>query len=50
VDSETGSSASIGTKQSCYAWSFPIAGLATVTATAKTGSGPIGLQVYKKKK
>jgi hypothetical protein len=50
VDSETGSSASIGAKQSCYAWSFPIAGLAKVTATAKTGSGPISLQVYKKKK
>jgi hypothetical protein len=50
VDAEAGSSASIGAKQSCYAWSFPIAGLAKVTATAKTGSGPISVQVYKKKK
>jgi hypothetical protein len=50
ADSETGSSASIGAKASCYAWAFPIAGLVKVTATAKTGSGPISLQVYKKKK
>lgn len=50
VDSETGASASIGAKGSCYAWAGPIAALAKVTATAKTGTGPIALQVYKKKK
>jgi hypothetical protein len=50
VDTETGSAASIGAKPNCYAWAFPIAGLVKVTATAKTGSGPISLQVYKKKK
>lgn len=49
-DSEQGPAASIGGKQSCYAWAWPVAGLVKVTATAKTGSGPIGLQVYKKRK
>jgi len=50
VDSQTGAMAAIGAKQSCYAWTLPAAGLVKVTATAKTGSGPIMLQVYKKKK
>lgn len=50
VDSETGSSASVGGKQSCIPWSGLIAGLAKATATAKSGTGPISLQVYKKKK
>ena len=50
ADSETGPAASIGAKQSCYQWSGAIAVLAKVTATAKTGSGPIALQVYKKRK
>lgn len=50
VDSETGASASIGAKGNCYPWAGPIAALAKVSATAKTGTGPIGFQVYKKKK
>ena len=50
VDAETGSAASIGGKNSCYAWAWPVAGLVKVTATAKAGSGAIGMQVYKKKK
>ncbi|UQA63799.1 hypothetical protein E8A73_027320 [Polyangium aurulentum] len=50
VDQETGASASIGPKQTCYAWPFPLPGLVKVVAKARTGTGPIALQVYKKKK
>lgn len=50
VDAETGASASVGGKGNCIAWPGPIAVLGKVTATAKTGTGPIALQVYKKKK
>lgn len=49
-DTETGPAASIGGKTACYAWAWPVAGLVKVTATAKSGTGPISVQVYKKKK
>jgi hypothetical protein len=50
VDQETGASASIGPKTSCYAWPFPLPGMVKVSAKARTGTGAIALQVYKKKK
>jgi hypothetical protein len=50
VDQEAGSSASIGQKTSCYAWPWPVPAMVKVNATAKTGSGPVAIQIYKKKK
>jgi hypothetical protein len=50
VDQESGSSASIGPKQSCYQWPFPLPGMVKISAKARTGTGPVALQVYKKKK
>ncbi len=50
VDQEAGSSASIGAKQSCYAWPWPVPAMVKVNAMAKTGTGPVAVQVYKKKK
>lgn len=50
VDQESGASASIGPKQSCYAWPFPLPATVKIVAKARTGSGAIALQAYKKKK
>lgn len=49
TDTETGNSASMGAKQNCYKWPYPIPAAARVTMKARTGSGPMAAQVYKKK-
>lgn len=50
VDQESGSSASIGTKANCYAWPFPLPGMVKATAKVTKGTGPVAIQVFKKKK
>lgn len=49
VDSDTGAMAAIGAKQNCYKWAWPIPGAVKLTLKSRTGSGPVGAQVYKKK-
>jgi hypothetical protein len=50
VDSDTGPTAAIGAKQSCYAWPFPIPATAKLVVKARTGSGPVAAQAYSRKK
>jgi len=50
TDTEAGPNGSMGAKQSCYQWPLPIPAAARVTLKARTGSGPVAAQVYKKKK
>lgn len=50
VDMDTGPQTSVSAKQSCYAWSFPVPAAAKLVIKARTGSGPVAAQVYKKKK
>jgi hypothetical protein len=50
VDTEAGEKASMGVKQNCYAWPWPIPGQAKLVLKARIGAGPIAAQVYKKKK
>jgi len=47
-DSETGPVASIGSGKNCYKNPFPIPGATVVEVTARTGSGPVAVQVYSK--
>jgi hypothetical protein len=50
VDTETGPQASVNAKQNCYQWAFPVPAAVKLVAKARTGSGPIAVQAYKKKK
>ncbi len=50
VDMDTGPQASVSAKQSCYAWAFPVPAAAKLVIRARTGTGPVAAQVYKKKK
>lgn len=50
VDSDTGPMATIGAKQSCYQWAFPVPAAARMIVKARSGSGPVAVQAYKKKK
>lgn len=50
VDSDTGPMATIGAKQSCYQWALPAPVSARVVVKARSGSGPVAVQAYKKKK
>lgn len=49
TDTEIGGSASMGAKQSCYKWPYPLPAAARVTMKARTGSGPVAVQIFKKK-
>lgn len=49
VDSDSGAMASIGAKGNCYKWPWPIPGAVKLTVKARTGGGPIGAQIYRKK-
>src|SRR5262249_9951247 len=50
VDTDAGPTATIGKKQSCYQWAFPIPAAVKIALKARTGSGPVAAQLYKKKK
>lgn len=50
VDSDTGPTAAIGAKQSCYQWPFPIPATVKLVVKARTGSGPVAAQAYSRKK
>ncbi|AUX46358.1 hypothetical protein SOCE26_078640 [Sorangium cellulosum] len=50
VDSDTGPTAAIGAKQSCYQWPFPLPGTVKLVVKARTGSGPVAAQAYSRKK
>ena len=45
-DSETGASASIGAGKNCFKNPMPLPGAGIVEAVARTGDGPIAVQVY----
>lgn len=50
VDNETGPQASMGAKQACYQWLLPAQAPVKLVVKARTGSGPVSAQAYKKKK
>lgn len=47
-DTETGPTASIGQGKNCYKNPLPVPGAAMVEVKARTGSGPVAVQVYSK--
>jgi len=49
-DGESGPLATIGKKSACFTNPFPFAGPAVIEAKARTGAGPIAVQVYSKRK
>src|SRR5262249_12305322 len=50
VDTDNGPTSTIGAKQNCYQWAFPIPAAVKITLKARTGAGPVAAQLYKKKK
>lgn len=52
TDTETGPNATMGAKQNCYVFQgiLGIPGAARVTLKPRTGSGPMAVQIFKKKK
>lgn len=50
VDTETGPQTAIGAKQACYQWVLPGQAPVKLTVKARSGSGPVAAQAYKKKK
>jgi hypothetical protein len=40
---------SMGEKQNCYKWAFPVPATVKLVLKARAGSGPIAAQVFKKK-
>ncbi len=45
-DSDNGPRATIGRGKNCYKWPFPLPAAVVVHATARTGAGPVAVQVY----
>jgi hypothetical protein len=50
IDTDSGVEATIGAKQSCYQWAFPFPIAVKMEIKARTGSGPVAAQAYKRKK
>jgi hypothetical protein len=50
VDTDTGAQASVSAKQNCYQWAFPVPAAVKMVVKARTGTGPVAAQAYKKKK
>jgi hypothetical protein len=50
VDTETGPQTAIGAKQACYTWPWPGQAPVKLVVKARTGSGPVAAQAFKKKK
>jgi hypothetical protein len=50
VDTETGPQTSVGGKKDCYQWPWPGQIPVKLVVKARTGSGPVAAQAYKKKK
>ncbi len=50
IDTETGDKAAMGAKQNCYQWPWPFAAPAKLVVKARTGSGPVAAQAFRKKK
>jgi hypothetical protein len=48
-DTLSGNVTSIGAKKDCYRWAFPAGGPTKLLLKARTGSGPVAAQIYKKK-
>jgi hypothetical protein len=49
VDSDAGAMATIGAKNNCYKWPWPIPGAVKLQLKSRTGAGPVGAQVYRRK-
>ena len=45
-DSDNGPRATVGRGKNCYKWPFPLPAAVVVEATARTGAGPVAVQVY----
>lgn len=50
VDNTTGTAAAIGGGKDCFPWTLVIPAAVKLTVKARTGSGPVGAQVYRRKK
>jgi hypothetical protein len=50
VGDSAGVQATLGGKNNCYAWPWPIPGAVKVTVKSKAGAGVVGAQVFSKKK
>jgi hypothetical protein len=50
VDTETGPQTAIGSKQACYQWMLPGQAPVKLVVKARTGSGPVAAQAFKKAK
>ena len=50
VSTSAGERVSMGERQSCYQWAFPVPATVKLILTARGGSGPVAAQVYRKKK
>ncbi|MBI4705520.1 MAG: hypothetical protein HY744_30875 [Deltaproteobacteria bacterium] len=49
-DADIGAQAAIGRKADCYPYAFPIGAAARVEVVARTGEGPVAVQVFSKNK
>lgn len=50
TDTQAGPNGAMAEKQNCYQWPLPLPAAVRVKLTARTGSGPVAAQVFKKKK
>jgi hypothetical protein len=50
VSTTPGERVSMGEKQSCYQWAFPLPGTVKLILKSRMGGGPMAAQVYRKKK
>lgn len=46
VDQDTGPRATVGRKDDCYKWEFPLPAPVRVEVTARGGHGPVAIQAY----
>lgn len=46
VDQDQGPRATVGRKDGCYRWEFPLPAPVRVEVTARAGSGPVAVQAY----
>ena len=50
VSTTPGERVSMGEKQSCYQWAFPLPGTVKLILRSRVGGGPLAAQVYRRKK
>jgi hypothetical protein len=50
VSTTPGERVTMGEKQSCYQWALPVPATVKLVLKSRAGSGPVSVQVYRKKK